>query len=91
MQAVAPGDIVLTPNADDLYVGIVEGGVEFRDGAVPHPWRRPVEWANPTEPISRKSISPSLYLKLRTLLTVTDLSEDLRELERLVAPVPKTA
>ena len=88
LQTMRPNDVVLAPNGQDLYVGIVDGDVEYRAAAALHKWRRPVEWANASEPISRSSVSPSLYSKLRTLLTITDVTENLTELEAYLAPTP---
>jgi 5-methylcytosine-specific restriction protein B len=85
LQAMRVGDIVLAPNGGDLYVGVVEGAVEYRPGGV-HPWRRGVDWANPDTPIARTGVSASLYSKLRTLLTLTDISENLTELTAYLEP-----
>jgi 5-methylcytosine-specific restriction protein B len=85
LQAMRPGDIVLAPNGSDLYIGLVEGPVEYRPGGG-HPWRRAVDWANPEHPIARPRVSSALYSKLRTLLTLTDISEDLTELTAYLKP-----
>jgi 5-methylcytosine-specific restriction protein B len=83
LQAVRPGDIVLTPNGSDLYIGVVDGPVEYLPDHL-HPWRRAVDWANPDKPISRSAVSAPVYSKLRTLLTLTDISEDITELTSLL-------
>lgn len=85
LQAVGPGDIVLAPNGADLYVGVVEEAVEYRSGGI-HPWRRGVDWANPDKPIARAAVSAPLYSKLRTLLTLTDISDNLAELTAYLEP-----
>jgi len=88
LQAMHPNDVVLAPNGADLYLGIIDGPVEYRSGDV-HPWRRPVEWANVGGPIARSSVSASLYSKLRTLLTLTEISENLAEMETFIGPAPE--
>lgn len=88
LQAVRLGDIVLTPNGSDLYIGVVDGPVEYLQGNL-HPWRRAVDWANPDKPISRSHVSATVYSKLRTLLTLTDISGDIPELASLLKPDPK--
>ena len=90
LQVMSPDDVFLTPNGADLYVGIIDGPVEYKSGD-DFPWRHPVEWANAGQPISRTQVSPSLYSKLRTLLTVTDISENLAELEGYLEPAPPPA
>jgi 5-methylcytosine-specific restriction protein B len=85
LQAMRVGDIVLAPNGSDLYVGVVEGPVEYRPGGI-HPWRRAVDWANPDRALARSEVSASLYSKRRTLLTLTDISEDLLELTGYLVP-----
>jgi len=85
LQAMRPSDIVLAPNGADLYVGVIEDAVEYRPGGI-HPWRRGVDWANSDAPIARSNVSASLYSKLRTLLTLTDISENLAELTAYLEP-----
>jgi 5-methylcytosine-specific restriction protein B len=85
LQAVRPGDIVLAPNGSDLYAGVVDGPVEYLAGDL-HPWRRPVDWANPDKPIVRSEVSPPIYSKLRTQLTLVDISENITELAALLEP-----
>jgi 5-methylcytosine-specific restriction protein B len=82
---MSEGDVLLAPNEGDLYVGIVDGDVEYRPAGV-YAWRRAVEWANPDAPIQRSSVSPSLYSKMRTLLTLTDITEDIAELVAHLEP-----
>ena len=86
LQSMRIGDIVLAPNGSDLYVGVVEGPVEYRPADIHLPWRRGVDWANPDAPIARAAVSAALYSKLRTLLTLTDISENLAELSAYLEP-----
>jgi len=71
-----PGDVVLMPERSDLYLGTVTGDAEFLDED--RDWTRPVDWLD--DPVDRGDVSPALYSKLRSLLTVTDLTEVLPEL-----------
>lgn len=80
VNVVQPGHLVLTADRDTLYVGRVTGDPSFdganADGSAR---RRTVEWLNLSKPASRSEVRdsyPGLYSRLRTLLTVTDLTED---------------
>ena len=68
---VQPGDLVLMPDQDELYLGTIAGSAEYlsADGE----WARPVEWME--EPVERADVSPALYSRLRSLLTITEISE----------------
>lgn len=68
-----PGDLVLMPDKSDLYFGTIMGGAVFDQAAIE--WSREVEWASPEAPVDRAEVSPALYSRLRTLLTVTEISE----------------
>lgn len=79
VNLVRPDDLVLTPDGPDLYIGRVTGAsapaIYHGHGIA----RRSVEWLNRDAPVSRPEVKeeyPSLYSKLRTLLTITDLKED---------------
>lgn len=74
---MAPGDLVLTPDGDKLYVARVAGAAEWTVGDPRAALRCPVRWLNARSPASRKSLlgaAPTLHRALRTLLTVADLS-----------------
>ena len=88
LRVFAPGDVVLAPNGDALYLGIVEGEVEYLPGEV-HSWRRAVEWANPESPLSRKTVSSALQSRLKTLLTISEITELLPELDDLLDPTKR--
>jgi hypothetical protein len=93
LTRMAVGDLVLTVDGDRLYVGRVTS--EVRDdeaGLYSALRRRSVEWLNTESPASRAAVRdehPTLYSRLRTLLTVTDLSADLDSVRALIgAAVP---
>lgn len=70
-----PGDVVLMPDGSDLYFGTVTSDAEYlRDVGE---WRRTVDWND--EPVDRGEVSPALYSRLRSLLTVTEITELLPE------------
>ena len=79
VNLVAPGDLVLTPNGQDLYIGRVLSGAEQTPHGENTIVRRSVEWLNRDAPVQRSQVRaefPSLHSKMRTLLTLTDLRED---------------
>lgn len=75
------GDFVLTPDGDDIYIGEVTSDARFESGE----WIRDVEWVNTDAPAGRDTVSTALYARLRTLLTVTELSDLVSEISSLVA------
>jgi len=83
LSQMRPNDVVVTPDGDDVYVGLVvsEPYWEATD-STSSGRRRSVEWANPDRPISRRSLSDSAFSKLRSLLAVTEITDDLDELLR---------
>jgi MoxR-like ATPase len=95
VNQMEPAHLVLTVDGDKLYVGRITGEVTFDTGGLPGAARRrSVEWLNTAGPASRAAIQdsyPTLYSRLRTLLTVTDLKDDVRSVAALVglgAPPP---
>lgn len=68
-----PGDFIVMPDKSDLYFGTVIGDAVFDNAA--QEWSREVEWANADAPVDRSDVSPALHSRLRTLLTVTEVSE----------------
>lgn len=82
LNLMQPGDLVVSVDGDRLYVGRITGDAFTDTGGLPGALRRrPVEWLNRTSPASRSDVQsdhPSLYSRLRTLLTVTDLKDDVR-------------
>jgi MoxR-like ATPase len=86
------GHLVLTTDGDDLFVGLITGGPTF-DAGLPtgESRRRSVEWLNTDAPASRADVRkhhPPLHAKLRALLTVSDLSEDVEAVAALVGLAP---
>jgi len=77
---MATGHLVVTVDGDDLFIGRVTGAPTWSpDAPLGQRRRRGVEWVNADEPVKRARVrddAPSLYSRLRTLLTVTDLKED---------------
>ncbi len=79
LNRIDVGDLVVTIDGSDVYVGVVTSEPNWVET---DPWgarRRAVEWANPNQPIAREDLSASAFSKLRTLLTVSDLTEDVGE------------
>jgi len=77
-----PGDLVLMPVKSDLYLGTIIGDAVFHQTA--GEWSRDVEWANADAPVDRADVSPALFSRLRTLLTVTEISELVDELQSFI-------
>jgi hypothetical protein len=79
VNLMKPGDLLLTPDGPKIYIGRVTGPsaqTTYNGHVVVS---RSTEWFNPDAPIKRADIKeqfPSLYSKMRTLLTITDLKED---------------
>ena len=69
-------DVVLMPDGSDLYFGTVTGDAEFDAEEVE--WSRPVEWEQAS--VERGDVSPALYSRLRSLLTITEITELMPEL-----------
>jgi MoxR-like ATPase len=95
LNRIHPGHLVLTAEKDRLYVGRVASDPYFDSSGPPGAVRRrKVEWLNADSPASRAEVQteyPTLYSRLRTLLTVTDLKEDVHSVAALagLAAPPK--
>jgi MoxR-like ATPase len=79
VNLMSPGDLVLTPDGRNIYIGEVIGDAEHATLDGHTLIRRDVRWFNPDAPIQRPAVKeqyPTLYSKMRTLLTITDLRED---------------
>ena len=75
---IAPGDLIVTPEEDNLYVARATGDAYWNDGDDAAALQRPVEWMNLGQPASRAAVrehAPGLWSSLRTLLTVSELTE----------------
>lgn len=79
---VQPGDLVLMPDRDDLYIGTIDGPAEYLQDE--REWVRPVNWMD--DPVDRADVSPALYSRLRSLLTITEISELAGELSSYLTP-----
>jgi MoxR-like ATPase len=90
LRTMQPGHLVVTVDGDRVFVGRVSGAATYNaDSPAETSRRRSVEWLNLEAPASRKAIEtgyPSLYSKLRTLLTVTNLKEDVVSVRELIDP-----
>lgn len=85
LNQMSSGDLVVSPGTDGVYVGVAASApywIPTEEGGRARS-RRSVEWANVDAPIPRSALTPSAYSKMRTLLTVTDLTEDLQSLAAL--------
>ena len=81
ISRVQKGDIVLMPDGSELYFGTVTSEAEYLSDE--KHWRRGVDWLNPNEAVDRGDVSPALYSRLRSLLTITEITELLPELEQI--------
>lgn len=77
------GDLVVCADGSKVYVGTVSSrAAHIPDD--PEAYRRDVEWVNPDSPLVRDELSPSAFSKLRTLLTLTDITADRPEFAKAV-------
>ncbi len=86
LNVMRPGHLVTTIDGDRVYVGRISGHVYEDAGNPQSVRRRPVEWLNSGDPASRAQIQvdyPTLYSRMRALLTVTDLKEDVASVAAL--------
>lgn len=81
ISRVKPDDFVLMPDGSELYFGTVTSDAEYLGEE--KQWHRSVNWLNPDEAIDRGDVSPALYSRLRSLLTITEITELLPELEQI--------
>lgn len=85
VNEVAIGDYIVTVNGQDIYIGIVNSEARSVGGRARRETYREVEWANPEAPIARSSLDPAVYSKLKTLLTLTNITSVVEHLERWVS------
>jgi 5-methylcytosine-specific restriction protein B len=85
VNQVEIGDYVITVNGQNIYLGTVESDARDVMGKVRKETFRSVEWLNADQPMPRREISDSLRSKMKTLLTLTRITEDIEELERWVS------
>lgn len=77
-----PGDGIVMPDGASLYFGTVEGEPLYDADA--GEWSRAVVWSNAGTPVERSEVSSALASRLRTLLTVIDITEVGDEVRRFV-------
>ena len=81
LNSMRAGHLVVVAEGDKVYIGRVTGDSFYEASGFAHAVRqRPVEWLNADDPASRAHLQtefPSLYSRMRTRLTVTDLKDDL--------------
>ena len=94
LNLVRPGHLVAATDGDRVYVGRVTGDPFYEGSGFAHAVRRrPVEWLNADKPASRAHAQqefPTLYSRMRTLLTVTDLKDDVESVAALVGLVEQS-
>jgi 5-methylcytosine-specific restriction enzyme B len=84
VNMVEIGDYVVTVNGQDVYLGIVESGPRNIGARTRKQTERSVEWLNAERPVRRKDVAPAMYSKMRTLLTLSNITSVIDELERWV-------
>lgn len=77
---VNPGDLIVMPDGSDLYCGVVVGDARY--DKTHECWVRSVDWNS--SPVDRADVSPALYSRLRSLLTITEITELLPEVANMV-------
>jgi 5-methylcytosine-specific restriction enzyme B len=77
------GDLVVTNDGSNIYVGVVTSSPTWEPTDPLLPRHREVDWANPERPIAREDLSEAAFSKLRTLLTVSDVTPEAHEFARL--------
>jgi 5-methylcytosine-specific restriction protein B len=70
VNKIEVGDYIVTVNGSDVYLGVVESPPRNTGARTRKETARSVEWLNAEKPVARSQIAPSVYSKLRTLLTV---------------------
>jgi 5-methylcytosine-specific restriction protein B len=84
LNSIAVGDLVVTVDGPDVYVGRVVSAPTWVPRAPSgEARRRAVQWINPGEPIARDELSAAASARLRTMLTVTSVAPVAPELARL--------
>jgi 5-methylcytosine-specific restriction enzyme B len=78
LHQIRVGDLLVSADGDAIHIGVVSSPAEYVANQE-ESYRRSVEWANPIQPVSRSDLSESAYSKLRTLLTVSDITSEAAE------------
>jgi hypothetical protein len=79
------GDLVLVPNGPVFFLARITGPAYFDESRVAEDTahRRPVEWLNNAEPISRYSVSAELQSRMRSQLTCIEATDLMVEIAAL--------
>lgn len=81
IREMTPGDLVLVPDDDGLFIARIESEPRWLESKVDEDtaFRRSVTWLNRKRPVLRREASDALQTRLRnprTCLQITDLRED---------------
>ncbi len=82
VNAMSVGDYVVTVNGQDVYLGVVGSEARTVGGRVRRETIRSVEWLNENRAVRRGDVSPAVYSKLKTLLTLSNITSIIDRLER---------
>lgn len=88
-RQIRPGDLVLTVRGQEIFIGVVDAEPVRAETEAGWGSSAAVEWQNPDDPKSRDAVSESLYSRLRTLLTVSDITSELAELQAWLGALPR--
>ncbi len=87
IREMRPGDFVLSPRDDDVFIARVNGPVKYyaqhRESDTAH--RRPAKWLNMDAPVSRSELEPKLRKRLRAGGTSVRATDLLPQIEKLIA------
>jgi 5-methylcytosine-specific restriction protein B len=73
VSRIEVGDLVVSPDGPDLYVGAISSDPVYEQDA--GEWVREVDWLNASDPIQRSDVGPALYSRLKSNLTITEISD----------------
>ena len=82
VNSVEVGDYVVTVRGQDIYLGVVASQAQSIGGRARRETLRSVEWLNAEKPVRRNLVAPAVYSKMRTLLTLTNITSVIDSLER---------
>lgn len=90
VNSIEVGDYVVTVNGQAIYVGLVSSEARDLAGRTRKETYRAVEWLNTETPAQRGRIGAALYSKLRTLLTLSNITSVIDDVEALLSPDDST-
>ncbi len=88
VNKIEVGDYVVTVAGQDVYLGVVDSDSYNVGARTRKQTERSVEWLNADQPVRRSDVAPEVYSKMRTLLTLTNITSVIDELERWVSERP---